>query len=122
MQTTKQTQNDLDMALKKAGAFFAFSDGQFDEQKKEGVKYVNLGSGLVVPKENAREIIKNIEKIYQNEIKKDIENNGLNNIILRELKNNECYYTGDITNAVDALEAYGVTFDDVDMVFKNKIR
>lgn len=37
--------------LKENGAFFAFSDKQFNEQKKEGVQYVNVFAGLVCPKD-----------------------------------------------------------------------
>lgn len=39
-------------AFEKAGAFFAFSNSQFDEKKKDGVKYVDMGAGLICPKEN----------------------------------------------------------------------
>ena len=38
------------------GAFFAFSDTQFDEKKKNGVKYAHLGAGLICPIENIEQI------------------------------------------------------------------
>lgn len=38
------------------GGFFAFSNTQFDEQKKEGIEYVNVGQGLVIPKDKVEEL------------------------------------------------------------------
>jgi hypothetical protein len=39
-------ENKQTKALNKAGAFFAFSNEQFDKAKKEGIKYISLGAGL----------------------------------------------------------------------------
>ena len=47
------TTDYLTPILEANGAFFAFSQSQFDEQKKEGVIYVSMGAGLICPKENA---------------------------------------------------------------------
>ena len=44
-------------AFEKAGAFFAFSDKQFEEQKKEGVRYSYMGAGLICPKENQKQYL-----------------------------------------------------------------
>jgi hypothetical protein len=43
------------------GAFFAFGDKQFNEQKKEGVKYVSMGAGLICPKSEASTIMKKFD-------------------------------------------------------------
>ena len=88
------------------GVFFAFSNKQFDEQKKEGINYVNMGAGTICPKENVRLFIERHAEIVKNGIAKDIKENGFRNIIERELANYECYWTGDIESAVDALEDY----------------
>lgn len=97
-------------AIEKAGAFFAFGDKQFNEAKKEGVKYTSLGSGLIGPENSAIELNKELKNIYQSSIKQDIKENGLSAIIQRELGNYECQITGDITDAREALSDYpGIT-------------
>ena len=47
------TTDYLTPILEANGAFFAFSQSQFDEQKKEGVIYVSMGAGLICPKAKA---------------------------------------------------------------------
>ena len=49
-----------------------------------------------------------------------IAENGLVAIIKRELSNYECYYTGEIEDAVDTLEDYGITYEQVLKVFKGE--
>ncbi|WP_456303359.1 DUF7659 family protein, partial [Vibrio lentus] len=46
-----------------AGAFFAFSNKQFDEAKKEGVKYASLGMGLICPVDNAKQLMTRLDSI-----------------------------------------------------------
>ena len=46
--------------MKKYGAFFAFGNAQFDEQRKEGVKYASLGAGLICPVDTYRELCKEL--------------------------------------------------------------
>jgi hypothetical protein len=91
------------------GAFFAFSKKQLDEEKQEGVVYVSMGSGLIVPKENASKILKGLESINTEGIKQDISENGIKAIIHRELANYEAQITGSISDTVEALEDYGIT-------------
>ena len=112
------TQEHLTKAFEKHGAFFAFSKSQFDEKKLEGIKYVSDGTGMLVPKENYNALIEVIEEIHRNGIKQDIEENGIESIIKRELSNYECNYTGEIEDAVDALEDYGITYEQVKNVYK----
>ena len=54
------------------GVFFAFSKGQFDEGKKEGVKYCSLGSGMICPKDNAKELIDELDRIVKECIQQDL--------------------------------------------------
>ena len=112
------TQEHLTKVFEKHGAFFAFSKSQFDEKKVEGVKYVSDGTGMIAPKENYEKLSEEIEEIHRNGIKQDIEENGIESIIKRELSNYECNYTGEIEDAVDALEDYGITYEQVKNVFK----
>ncbi|MFA0423363.1 hypothetical protein AB4562_15225 [Vibrio sp. 10N.222.54.A1] len=112
----KQTQ-----AFNEAGAFFAFSNKQFDEAKKEGVKYASLGMGLICPVDNAKQLMTRLDSIAQEGIAKDIEENGKKAIIRRELFNHECFYTNDICDCIEKLEGYGISYDEVYEVF-NHIR
>ena len=95
------------------GAFFAFGQQQLDEKKQEGVVYVSMGSGLIVPKENASKILKGLESINTEGIKQDISENGIKAIIHRELANYEAQITGSISDTVEALEDYEITREQV---------
>lgn len=107
-------------ALEKAGAFFAFSQSQYDEAAKEGVNYVNMGSGLICPKENAKELWDDLQRTYKEGVEQDKEENGKDAIILRELHNHEYGYTMDISQTVEALEEYGYSAEDVQKVANNQ--
>ncbi|ARC95079.1 hypothetical protein B6A42_27050 (plasmid) [Vibrio coralliilyticus] len=103
------------------GAFFAFSNSQFDEKKEEGIQYVSLGAGLLVPKQNAKKVVDGLDNITEEGIKLDIEENGKDAIIKRELFNFECFYTGDVSDCVDSMKRYGFSQDEVNEVF-NRVR
>ena len=112
----KQTQ-----AFNDAGAFFAFSNQQLDEAKKEGVKYVSLGMGVICPVDNAKQLMTRLDSIAQEGIAEDIKENGKKAIIRRELFNHECFYTNEICDCVEKLEGYGISYDEIYEVF-NHIR
>lgn len=107
-------------AIDKAGAFFAFSTKQFDEQKKPDIKYVSTPMGMICPKDTLDTLIMELDMIYRESIEQDIAENGLNAIVRRELSNHEAYYTGDIESTSSALKDYPVTADDILKVFRNK--
>lgn len=90
--------------------FFAFSSEQLEEGKKKhnikNIKLVSMGGGMICPKENAETLSEGLEKIYNDAILEDIELHTLNRIILRELANHECFYTGDVTDCVEKLKDY----------------
>ncbi|EGQ8923949.1 hypothetical protein ACN930_002226 [Vibrio parahaemolyticus] len=112
---TQQPQTAL---FDELGAFFAFSNKQFDESKKKGVEYVSLGMGMIVPKNNARELVSRLDEIQKEGIKQDISENGKEAIIRRELFNHECFYTNDICDCVEKLEEYGYSYDDIYQIFQ----
>ena len=115
------TDAGISAALAKAGAFFAFGQKQFDEAKKEGVTYVNMHGGLICPKENVATLRKEMDENFKNAIAQDLAVNGKEGIILRELRNHECFYTGDIEDAVNYVAAYGFTEEEVrDVYLKNR--
>lgn len=114
-QYTEQATTDL---MNQYGAFFAFSNEQFNAKKKEDVKYTNCGHGLICPKEHAKALIEGILSIGKLGRKRDMDENGRDKIIERELFNHEAFYTGDIQDTVDALEQYGITADQVNAVYQ----
>lgn len=105
-------------ALNKAGAFFAFSTEQLNEQKQPNTKYYNLGAGLLCPTTTSDQLIRDMKQATENGRKLDMEENGKENIIKRELANCEAYYTNDITETVKHLKPYGITHDEVLEVYR----
>jgi len=114
---TEDKQTEL---LDRLGAFFAFSQKQFHEQRKDGEKYTSLGSGTIVPARNAKALIDGMGKIVAEGIKEDKSDHTPEQIIKRELANHECFYTGDLTSALDALDGYGFSKDKIRAVFNKE--
>ena len=102
----------------KTGTIFAFSQKQFEEGRKDNVKYVNLGQGMLAPDENYIEVIETLKKIYKDSIQQDLKENGKDKIILRELLNHEAYYVGNIEDTIHKLEDYPITEDDISQIFQ----
>ncbi len=107
--------------LKKYNGFFAFSEKQFEEAKKENVKYVCRGAGLYHEAGKSEEFDEDFKLIIKEAIEQDLKENGKEAIIERELENYECYYTNDINEVVFKLTDYGITYDEIKTEFdKNK--
>ena len=100
------------------GAFFAFGKEQFNEAKKEGIKYAYVGYGLLCPMDNVEKLMEDLEKIAEEGIKQDIKENRIEAIIERELDNHEVQITRDISDTVSALDGYGVTEEQIRAVYK----
>lgn len=104
----------------KTGVFFAFSNEQFEENKthQEG-KYYFIGAGGYIHESNIEKYkyfvnvteIK-LQKEYQQKIKKE-------DLIKYELLNHECYYTGNVDEALEAVQAIfpKTTLKEVKRVF-----
>lgn len=60
----------ISQVLSKYGAFWAFGEAQFNEQKQEGIKYISLGAGLICPKDNFQDFKNELDKTLA-EIKKE---------------------------------------------------
>ncbi len=101
------------------GAFFAFGDEQFNEKKKEGVRYVSMGYGLIAPKENAKTLKEGIDNEYKRGIELRLKEYGLHRIAQYELGNYESQISMDYSTAHDVLKDYGIT--DEQMVAEWKI-
>lgn len=106
--------------FKKYGVFFAFSNDQFENQMKEDVQYTRMGMGMFCPKDNVTDFMLDHVAIVDAGMAQDVKDNTIEGVIKRELNNYEAYYTGDPTEAFEALKAYGVTEEQVTKVFKNK--
>lgn len=100
--------------LDNVGAFFAFSDKQFDEQSKPNVKYVSMGgAGLICPKKHADSLHNGLKDIHKRGIARDVKENGKQAIIQRELSNHEAQITGSVDDTLRALAGYPITDKEV---------
>lgn len=117
----KQVQDKYEVLSGECGLFWAFSNEQFAEGKlknpvAEGDKYVSIGAGGYMPKANWQRFVdgqKEIEKWRKAEVKKA----KATEVILYELNNYECFYTGEITDALEVLEPLGYTAAQVREVY-----
>lgn len=118
-------QEDQTKALKEFGAFFAFNKQQFEEQRDKTIpadQYVCLGSGTVVPLENAIKFQKAMNDAYKKGIQKDLAENGIQKIIRRELENHEAFLSWDgYLTVVNNLADYSISAEQIKDVY-NKIR
>ncbi len=115
--TEKQT-----ALFNETGAFFACSQKQFDEAKQDGVQYVDCKHNMLCPKEHVQKLISGLDNIYKHAIEQDKTDNGKEAIIKRELYNYECFYIGDIEDAVNCLEDYGYSPEDIYNVYKKECK
>ena len=92
------------------GAFFAFSDSQLDEQKKEGVDYVLLGegSGLICPRENAKVVMDGVSSTHKAGVELRLKDYTVSQIAQYELSNHEAQISYDLDIVRDVLADYGV--------------
>ena len=112
--------NLLSEVFKKHDVIFAFSDKQFEEQKVEGVEYLYSRSlGMFYNKKSKDTIYKDMEEAIDKAIAIDKETNSKESIILRELLNYECFYTGSPIDAIEALKDYDYTKEEVIEVFNS---
>ncbi|MFY2508853.1 DUF7659 family protein [Vibrio pectenicida] len=111
------TQDKLRTVFKDMGAFFAFSNRQFNEARQEGVEYVALDAGLVVPKGNEQETLARLEQINKEAVSAFLKDHDKESIILDSLRNYECFYTGDISDCVDEMKGFNITEQEVMEVF-----
>ena len=107
--------------------FFAFSVDQFNEAIKENGytkedKFVHLGAGGYIAKENLDNFLKDNQEAkswYQKQYKAiKNEKAELEKAILQELLNYECFYSGDLT---EVLAIFSDEKDTVKQVYKKHI-
>jgi hypothetical protein len=102
----EQEHKDINALYINMGVFWAFSNSQFDENKTPllpGEKYVSIGAGGYMPKHNVEALLQGSKDIHARAKQQIKDNKAREAHIIYELSNHETYYTGDITNALDAL-------------------
>jgi hypothetical protein len=110
--------NDLQSKLfAETGAFFAFSQKQIEEGTKPDVEYTHVGAGLYAPKDRVVYVLMELEAIQKKGVEQDIEENGIEAIIKRELGNYETQLTNDLSDALGALSDYPVTEKQVRLAY-----
>jgi len=90
----------------KHGAFFAFSEKQFNESKIEGVKYCDAGYGLLCPVDNAKTLIEEINTIAIDRRDYTVKHLGAKRIISDAFFDYETGYTGDTSDMMNSLRVY----------------
>lgn len=102
-QVKQQVDNKFSSILDEVGGFFAFSDRQFKEKAKQGVKYCNAQAGLILPKDNVNLFLKRLDEM--DEFRKSLYAQVDRRVLIEyELANYESYYTGDISQAFEVLQ------------------
>jgi hypothetical protein len=96
----------------KTGTFFAFNAQQIREGKKEGIEYICLDGGAMCPKQNVDELLQGLETIYNESIKKDVQENGAEAIIQRQYFNYESQISS-TREAYNSLLSYQSAFPEL---------
>ena len=117
-------QEEQKEVFKKYGVFFAFSGEQFEEgcksvgaNKKNKVR--EMGNGGYCLSKNFESCINELNEIHAKGVRRDIEENGIKEIIMRELGNYETQITGRWREAYEVLEDYeGVTEELVLKIYR----
>jgi flagellar motor switch protein FliG len=114
-------QNKQSELFKKLGALWAFSKEQFEEQRQEGVVYNQISwlGGLIVPKQNAKQLIDQLSEIHKKGREINKKNYTKEELIRDELINKEVFILMDITPAQDALYGYGFTEKEILKVYND---
>jgi hypothetical protein len=112
------TEEKINVLLAKYNGFFAFSQNQFEEAKKQNIECVYRGGGLYHEAGKQKEFDADYELMIKEAIEQDLKENGKEAIIKRALSNYESYYTYDISDAVESLKDYGITKEEIQAVFR----
>lgn len=100
-----EEQKKLSDLFHSLGIFFAFSNKRFNEQREEGVTYVNLSCGMMIPKNNVEIFRKKYKELRDNTTLELRYNVSMENYIRDELMNHECFYSGDYTEIFELVKS-----------------
>ena len=90
----------------KCGVIFAFSNTQFEEKADLSIDYINFGAGLIAPKNQVKNVVSGLNKIWTEARQLRLSQNTPEEIIICELYNHECQITGNDEDAREALACY----------------
>ena len=102
--------NDLLIAN---GAFFAFTEQQYNDEALPGVEYKRLYAGMLCPSDNVKTVMNGLDGLSDEKIHWELANNSIKTIIWDSLTNYECQITGDYSDAIEALKVYGISESDI---------
>lgn len=130
MKTLQQIKQERESAQSKlfndVRLFWAFGNKQFEEGLKkinlqESEKVIHIGMGGYLPKNNLDAFLNGMKKLNE-EYETAIKAHKLRpKLIAYELANHECYYTGDIQPALDALGSE-YTIEEVLPIYKENLK
>ncbi len=121
-----ERQKRYDELFEKVGLFWAFSNEQFDEGKAknpvdDGFKYVSIGMGGYFAGQHKQAYMDGMDalKAWEKQAKKEMKESAIESeaAIFYELKNHECFYTGEIDDVVDLFEGV-YTREEIRKVYK----
>ena len=99
--------------LIKNGAFFAFTEQQYNDEALPGVEYKRLYAGMLCPSNNVKTVMNGLDSLSDEKIQWELSNNSIKTIIWDSLGNYECQISGDYNDACEALKVYGIIEDDI---------
>lgn len=117
LEVKRQEQKRYDKLMNECNVFWAFSNEQFLQNRtplKDGERYVDIGAGGFMPNSNFNKFIAGMDKIAK-WVK--TANKDATETILYELNNYECFYTGDITDALPRLKDLGYSPAEIKKVY-----
>lgn len=105
-----ERQQRYDALMGKVGIFWAFSNEQFEEGRKkyplkDGFKYQSIGAGGYFAGQHKEEFVSGMAELndWEKQARKEVKDTKteVEKQILHELRNYECFYTGEIDDVVD---------------------
>lgn len=103
------------------GGFFAFSQKSFDEKKQPDTKYISADYWLFLPVDKAEEAMEAFSSHEKKEREEKIKQMWKTKIIEYELENYECLYTKNIEPAMNALDVYDITEEEIQAIYEQKL-
>lgn len=98
--------------------YYAFGQkAKYEAEKRQPTKVVHLFGGLYCPKDNAKEVLKQLSNAADEAIIKHKSLYSKERIIRDMLYNKECFYTGEFSEIYGEVAAYGWTPEDVRSVY-----
>ena len=79
---------------------------------------MDIGGGLVCPKENAKQMMRTFRNFQKMSVNENSKSEAERRQSFYHLRNYECGYSGDLTQAIETLEGYGIGEEEVREVYR----